>query len=382
MGGFTGKIKKPEIQLGQAIPMIGENISGKYKLANTVINRSDYPELSTAYPTTYGIRSNSNVTLSDSQHWSSIATDGSIQVMVSGRTPNINASPPASLATANISISLNDGETWTTQVGVLPASQLWTAIAYGDGKFVAVSYTAGTTFATNTPAGIIAGTAWTISTASVSARYSGIAYCQTAGQERFVAISAIDATACYMNAGSTTWTTISPAIGISQELYSFKWIYDRLIACGTSGGTRYSFNGLTWVLASSTSMHTCIFDGTHWVFVNNTTTFYKSAYASISTLTGYSFPVATHPRVMYSQNAYFAFPYYNAANFYYSVNGGSSWSSATLPAGYYFAMFNSINNKIFVVSANSPTTGYFIDFGYNEQLTLTGPSGYYVRVKP
>ena len=102
----------------------------------------------------------------------------------------------------NTAYSTNNGTTWTISSGGLPASSTWTAIAYGNGVFVAIA--GGTAAATNA-AYSANGTTWLASTLGLPS--SQIWTSLTFGNGRFVAVSEAGKATAYSFTGSVWYAS-------------------------------------------------------------------------------------------------------------------------------------------------------------------------------
>ena len=105
----------------------------------------------------------------------------------------------------NAAVSSTDGITWTTRTIPTLASGTYRAVAYGAGRFVAISTLLGTAYSTN-------GTTWTAGgTLPNGPTYTSVAY----GNGRFVAVSSNSRTTAYSYDGGVTWinsTTVGAGI--------------------------------------------------------------------------------------------------------------------------------------------------------------------------
>lgn len=165
-----------------------------------------------------GLSDHYRATILPSARWQALAFGNSIFVAVSGGD-----------AASNIAASSTDGITWTSRT--LPASVFWSDVVYGD-KFVAIAGggswfggSAGTGYTSSTPTSATStdGITWTPRTMPSSERWSAVTY----GNGRYVAISGGPTNsnvAAYSTDGinwttsalpqSTTWTSITYGNGI------------------------------------------------------------------------------------------------------------------------------------------------------------------------
>ena len=133
--------------------------------------------------------------------------------------------------------SSNGGDTWLA-MGSLPAGN-WTSVAFGNGRFVAVSNGTVSAFSTT-------GTGWTNGGGLVSANYVSIAY--GSGPAKFVAIaggSTGTSQATAYSADGVSWTAGTlPALAYWT---SITYGNGRFVAVAQgSTATAYSLDGITW----------------------------------------------------------------------------------------------------------------------------------------
>ena len=139
----------------------------------------------------------------------------------------------ASSTTAYVSAN---GTSWSAMTSL--ASANWSAVAYGNGRFVAVSNGTATAVSSN-------GTSWSIGGTVVNQFWTSIAY--GTGPARFVAVSggtALSTAAAYSTDG-TSWT----ATTLPQNAYwtGVSWGNGRFVAVAQGGQqTAYSLDGITW----------------------------------------------------------------------------------------------------------------------------------------
>ena len=136
-----------------------------------------------------------------------------------------------------------DGITWTETV--MPYDQIWSSVAYGDGKFVAVSEgpVQGAAYSTD-------GITWIGTSMPSQAAWSALAY----GDGKFVAATGNTDTAAYSTDG-INWTasTTSSQNGFNQMAYgNGKFVAIR----GFSNTAAYSTDGITWTASTLPSSGT------------------------------------------------------------------------------------------------------------------------------
>jgi hypothetical protein len=144
------------------------------------------------------------------------------------------------IANGNTGAYSTDGITWTETT--LPSSASWNAIAYGNGKFVAIGYdsdkaaysTDGITWtATTLPNDVLATTFW-----------NSVVY----GNGKFVAVITDGDKAAYSTNG-TTWT----AATMPSSDYWFKVVYGNGKFVAISNKAAYSTDGITWTATTMPS---------------------------------------------------------------------------------------------------------------------------------
>jgi hypothetical protein len=148
----------------------------------------------------------------------------------------------ASGGTTGTTYSVDGGVTWAAG-GALPAGS-YTAIAYGNGRWVAIA-TGSSVNAYSTNGGIT-WTAGGTGAALTSAAWTGIAY----GGGKFVAVASGGTTSAYSTNGGVNWIA---ATGLaSSNWQSISWGNNRFVAVSNTSGTAaaYSLNGITWTAST------------------------------------------------------------------------------------------------------------------------------------
>lgn len=198
-----------------------------------------------------------------------------------------------------------NGTSWTTNTG-LPASQLWSSIAYGNGVYVAVSKTSGTAYATSTN-----GSTWTARTSLPSGVYSEVLY---AGG-KFVAVGT--------NIVATSTDGLTWSAGT--------------IPAGTWGGVTYGNGVYVAVQSVSSSTAASSTDGATW--------------------TARTLPSAqTWTDVAYGNGNFIAVSSTSSAASPISADG-VTWSTTALPTGVNYAAIN-YTNGVWVTVASGTATAY------------------------
>ena len=124
-----------------------------------------------------------------------------------------------------------DGITWTQ--GIMPSSQKWGSVCYGDGKFVAIVFGSNNIFAYSTD-----GINWTQGTMPSEQEWYSVCY----GNGKFVAIGNTNKFA-YSTDG-INWT--QGTMPSSQNWYSVCYGNGKFVAIGNTNKFAYSTDGINW----------------------------------------------------------------------------------------------------------------------------------------
>jgi hypothetical protein len=152
---------------------------------------------------------------------------------ISTTTYYVAVASGASSTTAYVS---SNGTSWSAMTSL--ASANWSAVAYGNGRFVAISNGTATSVSTN-------GSSWTAGGTLVSQYWTSIAY--GAGPAKFVAISGgtSQSTAAAYSTDGTSW--ISSTLPQNAYWTGVSWGNGRFVAVAQGGQqTAYSLDGITW----------------------------------------------------------------------------------------------------------------------------------------
>lgn len=252
--------------------------------ANQTLNASYTSSQAPSLPTSTGATS--------AQAFQSLATDGLGNWVAVGN---------GTTATTVGNYSTNNGLSWSTFT--LPASSVWTSVAFGNGYFVAIA-SGGTNTAYSTTANI--GSTWTAgATMPSSNTWTALSYgVNNVGVGTWVAIAGAG------TAGTTASYITNPTTGTwsaSTLPVSTNW---RGVAYGLVSGVP------TWVTVGSTGANAVAYsiNGSTWTQGTiGTTSWYSICYAPLTSSTG-TFVTGT-------QSA--------TSNVQYSTNGGITWNSAT-----------------------------------------------------
>jgi hypothetical protein len=202
--------------------------------------------------------------------------------------------------------------TFSSTSSVLPTSANWTGVAYGAGKYVAVSNTGTTAYTAN-------GQTWSLGTALTNALYTDIAY----GNNLFVAVASGSTNAAYSATG-TAWTqSVTPS---SSGYNAVGYGNNRFIAVQTNS-----------LVAASTT------DGSSWNAINLpiSASWSGIAYGTIGTW------------VMVSGS--------NSNVALYSINDGSTWTQVAMPSSANWASVTWGNGRFVAIASGSTTAAYSFD---------------------
>ncbi len=142
-----------------------------------------------------------------------------------------------------------NGTSWTAG-GALPGTRNWTAITYGEGTFVAVaSGNASGAYSTD------GGVTWQDTTMPSAASWSSITY----GNGIFVAVATGPSTAAAYSADGITWSASTLPNSRSWTGVAFGNNLFSAIASGSTTGGAYSYDGISWLAVTTLSQTvTCI----------------------------------------------------------------------------------------------------------------------------
>ena len=142
-----------------------------------------------------------------------------------------------------------NGTSWTAG-GALPNTRNWTAITYGEGTFVAVaSGNASGAYSTD------GGATWQDTTMPSAASWSSITY----GNGIFVAVATGPSTAAAYSADGITWSASTLPNSRSWTGVAFGNNLFSAIASGSTTGGAYSYDGISWLAVTTLSQTvTCI----------------------------------------------------------------------------------------------------------------------------
>lgn len=137
-----------------------------------------------------------------------------------------------------------DGTSWTLQASAVAAAGNWTNVQYNNGKFIALGSSTGTHRVMTSPDGIT----WTAGTLAAY-NWDGTAY----GASKHVALNANTPTTAYTSTDGLTWSTTA---GIPSGNWSDIAFGNGRFAAGAISGTNrmmYSSNGTSWTVSTLTN---------------------------------------------------------------------------------------------------------------------------------
>lgn len=229
-----------------------------------------------------------------------------------------------------------DGQTWTA--GSITSGN-WTAVVYGTAAgFMAVAS------GTNTAYFSATGTSWGATTANlpVTASWSGIAY----GSGVYAAIASGGTRAAYTADGGATWT--ASTLPATSTWTAITYGRNRFVAISTTGSVAVSSDGITWV-ASPIGLP----------YVANATNYY------------------TWKQVSYGQGLFVATAG-SGSNIVATSEDGITWTSRTLTATASWptvAFGNPNSSPIWAVLSYSSTTANSFVFGATAQARIKISAG-------
>ena len=198
---------------------------------------------------------------------------------------------------------------YSTTTTVLPSTNSWVDVTYGNGKFITVSQAGSSAVSTS-------GQGWSIGGSLSGSGWSAVAY----GNGLFVAVNSVSS-AIRQSSDGLTWTSSSGgAAGYSAIYYG----NGRFIAIGTGTDVAYSSDSFTWNHATMPS-------SSSWADLT---------YSSIGTWVA----IATGGNI--------------AA---YSTDNGATWQSTTLPGAANWSAVSWGNGRFVAVAYGSATAAYSFD---------------------
>lgn len=253
----------------------------------------------------------------------------------------------------------------TVTAGTLPATKNWTSICYGDvsgGRFVAVSTdVSGVTFTAGTTAAYSSnGVSWTVSTLPAAAKWTAVAY----GNGLYIAISQ-SGIGAYSEDGITWTETALP----DRAWTSLTFNEGKFVAMSDgSYVSAYTDDGVSWT-------QVVMPDGADWSSITyGKGKFVAVAYSDSSlTTTAYSNDGITWgigsfaggaSCIAYGQGKFIAFDGATLGDTVFWSENGTSWNSLTLPVAKEWKSVTYGHGKFVAVAAGS-TVGLMSDDGIN-----------------
>jgi hypothetical protein len=134
----------------------------------------------------------------------------------------------------NTAYSTNGGTSWTVG-GTLSAATSWSCVAYGNGKFIALNQTSVSNISAN------GGASWTTGGSLAINIWQAIAY----GAGTWVAVAGAPSTnAAYSTNDGTTWTATT--LPTSSSWSSVAYGNGKFVATSSGTAAAYSLDGITW----------------------------------------------------------------------------------------------------------------------------------------
>ena len=209
--------------------------------------------------------------------------------------------------TSKISLYSSDGKTWKTSS--LPTARKWTAICYGNGKFVTFDFNSNYVACGTISNGTLT---WTETTCGSTNPYVTMALCY--GNGKFVGLSNGSSSVKFVySTNGTSWTVNTIASG-SFQAGCLCYGNGKFVGLGTNSNLYTSTDGTTWTVGSVSSV-------------------LSGAYGTIT----------------YGNGKFIGVPSATGTNYIYSTDG-TSWTKGTLPSeGFHVVVFDS-DNSLFIIT--------------------------------
>ena len=233
------------------------------------------------------------------------------------------------------------------KASTLPSSDYWSAVAYGDGKFVAVAGGGSAAYSTD-------GITWTAATLPSSAFWHSVTY----GDGKFVAIVDGSDVAAYSNDG-ITWTATT--LPLSASWCSVTYGNGKFVTVATNSNMfAYSTDGITWTASTlplPASWSSVTYGNGKFVAVADASD--TAAYSTDGiTWTAATLPADTLWRSVSYGNGKFVAVAEDAAAY---SNDGITWTATTLPSSASWQSVTYGNDKFVAVASSSDVAAYSAD---------------------
>lgn len=363
MSGFPtrgGANDTNPVMLGQSIALIGQPVSGDYLPVGTTINRSEYLTLSDAYPNIFAMQKTA-VAVTYGYPWAGIAYGNGIYVAVGGGCGRVSGYD-LNTNTQSV-ITSTDGINWATQSNVLPASQYWSGVAFGNGVFVAVSATVSGSIAYSTD-----GVSWT--------GVSGVQAHNVAFGNGIFVLFGIN-TVVWTSTDGINWT--ARTYGNYSTTWGCAFLNGKFWRTVSSNVIQYSTDGISWgtsTLPSNVAWGRICWNGSMYLVASTSSTAYATSTDGV-TWTGRTL-AGTNGCVCTIGSMFVAFSAITSSSTAYFSTDGITWTSFSAWPKVY-CLFSEAGRAI--VIPQSYATGYICVYGQSITITLTGTSGQYVRVR-
>ena len=246
---------------------------------------------------------------------------------------------------SNVFAYSTDGINWTQET--LPTIKNWTSVCYGSGKFVAVSRS------TNTFVYSTDGINWTLGTMPSTQNWDSVCY----GNGRFVAISGYPNGSNVFAYSTDGITWAEGTMPSSQNWYSVCYGNGKFVAVAYNSNTfAYSTDGINWTQSTmpSSQRWTSICYG-NGKFVTISSTVFAYSTDGINWTEG-TMPSANMESVCYGNGKFVAVDY-NYDTFEYSTDG-INWTQGTMPSSQCWKSVCYGNGKFVVTVNNSNVFAY------------------------
>ena len=236
-----------------------------------------------------------------------------------------------------------DGINWTAST--MPSSAQWYSVTYGDGKFVAVArYSGKAAYSTD-------GINWTASTMPSSETWWSITY----GNGKFVAVTYISNKAAYSTDGINWTASTLPSSASWEVTYG-----DGKFVAVAGSSSAYSTDGINWTastLPSSVKLSSVTYGDGKFVAVAGSNS-KKSAYSTDGiNWTESTLPSASYISVIYGDGKFVAVAYMSTKAAY--STDGINWTETTLPSSSNWRSVTYGDSKFIAVADNTDTTAIF-----------------------